>query len=139
MTATRFLDTNVLLYSISGAPDEGRKRQVAIELLDRDDCALSVQVLQEFYAQATRDSRPDRISHELAVGLIETWMRFAVQDNDVEVMRHALAIRAAHGLSFWDCAIVAAAVAQGCREVLTEDLAHGRQLEGVRIVNPFLT
>ncbi|MDQ2640396.1 MAG: PIN domain-containing protein [Pseudomonadota bacterium] len=138
MTATRFLDTNVLLYSISGAPEEARKRQVAIELLDRDDCALSIQVLQEFYAQATRESRGDRITHELAVGLIETWMRFAVQDNDVAVMRHALAIRAAHRLSFWDSAIVAAAVAQGCSEILTEDMAHGRQLEGVRIVNPFL-
>lgn len=137
MSAAYFLDTNILLYSISSAPEEARKKQVAIDLLDREDCALSVQVLQEFYAQATRDNRADRISHELAAGLIETWMRFAVQENTVAVTRHALAIRAAHGLSFWDSVIVAAACAQGCREIWTEDMAHGRQLEGLRIVNPF--
>lgn len=128
----------LMLYSISGAPDEARKKQIAIELLDRPDCALSVQVLQEFYVQATRASRADRIPHELASGLIETWTRFAVQESNVELMRHGLAIKAAHGLSFRDCMIVAAAVAQGCREVVTEDMAHGRQVEGVRIVNPFL-
>jgi predicted nucleic acid-binding protein len=137
VSATHFLDTNILLYSISSAPDEARKRQVAIDLLDREDCALSVQVLQEFYAEATRESRSDRITHQQAASLIETWMRFAVQENTVAVTRHALSIRAAHGLSWWDCVIVAAACAQGCREILTEDMAHGRQLEGLRIVDPF--
>lgn len=138
MSARLFLDTNILLYSISGAPAEARKSEIAIGLLDSDDCALSVQVLQEFYVQATRESRADRISHELASGLIETWMRFAVQDNNVAVMQQALAIRKAHGLSYRDSCIIAAAIAQGCCEVITEDMAHGRQLEGVRIVNPFL-
>lgn len=138
MSAALFLDTNILLYSISGAPEEARKKQIAIELLDRADCALSVQVLQEFYVQATRASRADRIRHELAAGFIDTWKRFPVQESNVELLRHGLAIKASHDLSFWDCMIVAAAIAQGCREVMTEDMAHGRQLEGVRIVNPFL-
>jgi predicted nucleic acid-binding protein len=65
-------------------------------------------------------------------------MRFAVQDNNVAVMQHALGIKAAHQLSYWDSAIVAAACAQGCREIWSEDMAHGRQIEGVRIVNPFV-
>ena len=57
MTTVRFLDTNILLYSISGEPSERRKRDTAIALLDHDDLALSVQVLQEFYVQATRPTR----------------------------------------------------------------------------------
>lgn len=32
--------------------------------------ALSVQVLQAFYAQATRGTRPDALAHDIAVGLI---------------------------------------------------------------------
>lgn len=137
MSGTHFIDTNILLYSISTASGEAGKRALAIDLLDREGGALSVQVLQEFYVQATRASRDDRLPHAIAAGFIETWLRFAVQENTVEVMRHALSIKAAHGLSYWDSAIVAAACAQGCQEILTEDLSHGRQLEGVRIVNPF--
>ena len=68
-----FLDTNILLYSISQDPAESLKRDRAIALLGDDAGALSIQVLQEFYAQATRASRADAISHELAAGLIEAW------------------------------------------------------------------
>jgi predicted nucleic acid-binding protein len=137
MSAAHFLDTSILLYSISSAPDELRKKQIAIDLMEREDCALSVLVLQEFYVQATRQTRVDRLGHELAAGLIETWMRFGVQENTIAVMRHALSIKSTHRLSYWDSAIVAAACAQGCREIWSEDLAHGRHLEGMLIVNPF--
>lgn len=66
-----FLDTNVLLYSISTAANETAKRARALALLDQDDCALSVQVLQEFYVQATREWRADAIPHVIAAGLID--------------------------------------------------------------------
>jgi len=72
-----FLDTNILLYSISRNPAESFKRDQALALLDDDSGALSIQVLQEFYVQATRASRADAVPHELAVGLIEAWSRFA--------------------------------------------------------------
>jgi predicted nucleic acid-binding protein len=132
-----FLDTNVLLYSISTAAEDRAKRDRALALLDRDDCVLSVQVLQEFYVQATRASRPDPLSHEIAAGLVHTWLRFQVQDNTVAILMNALEIRAAHGFSFWDSAIIAAARASGCRELHTEDLSHGRIVDGVAIINPF--
>jgi predicted nucleic acid-binding protein len=48
MSPLHFLDTNILLYSISRDPAESAKRDRAIDLLERDDGALSVQVLQEF-------------------------------------------------------------------------------------------
>jgi predicted nucleic acid-binding protein len=137
MTARHFLDTNILLYSISSAADESRKKSIAIELLERESGALSVQVLQEFYVQATRASRADRLPHDLATGLIDTWMRFPVQEITLPVMKHALGIKATHALSYWDSAIIAAASAQGCREIFSEDMAHGRHIEGVVIVNPF--
>jgi len=137
MSARWFLDTNVLLYSISRANDEARKRERAIALLDQEDCGLSVQVLQEFYVQATRATRADALPHDLAAGLIRAWLRYPVQDNTVAVMRGALEIRAAHGFSYWDSAIIAAARALGCRELYTEDMGHGREVEGVAIINPF--
>ncbi len=133
----RFVDTNILLYSISQAPAEARKRDIAIGLLDADDIALSVQVLQEFYVQATRAARPDALAHETATGLVRTWLRFSVQDMTSSGMLGALVITAAHQLSYWDAAIVAAARALGCRQLLSEDIGHGREVEGLVIRDPF--
>ena len=53
------------------------------------------------------------------------------------VMMSALEIKAMYEMSYWDAAIVAAARALGCRELLTEDMSHGREVEGVIIKNPF--
>jgi predicted nucleic acid-binding protein len=134
---TKFLDTNVLLYSISTDPAEAVKRDTALALLDRTDISLSVQVLQEFYAQATRATRADRLPHDIAAGLVEEWLRFPVQETTVGVLRDALTIRHAHSLSYWDSAIIAAARALGCDELLTEDMNHGQTVAGVLIIDPF--
>jgi predicted nucleic acid-binding protein len=91
----------------------------------------------KFYVQATRTTRPDALAHEIAVGLIRTWLRFKVQEITVPVMIGALQIRRTYDLSYWDAAIIAAARAVGCREVLSEDMSHGREIEGITISNPF--
>jgi predicted nucleic acid-binding protein len=52
-------------------------------------------------------------------------------------MTGALEIKAEHGLSYWDAAIVAAARALGCRELYSEDMTRGREIDGVTIINPF--
>jgi predicted nucleic acid-binding protein len=132
-----FLDTNILLYSISQNPAESLKRDRALALLDDDSGSLSIQVLQEFYVQATRSSRADAVPHELAEGLIEAWSRFRIQDMTLPVLKTALRIRKAHGFSFWDSAIVAAALALGCDRVYTEDLTHGQVVDGLAIIDPF--
>jgi predicted nucleic acid-binding protein len=133
----QFLDTNVLLYSISRNPAESFKRERAIALLDDDSSALSVQVLQEFYVQATRSTRADAIPHDLAAGLIESWTRFRIQEMNLEILRAALRICQTHRFSFWDSAIVAAAIALGCDRLYTEDMTHGRVINGVALINPF--
>jgi len=86
---------------------------------------------------ATRPSRSDALPHDIATGLIRAWLRFAVQDNTVAVMKGALEIKAAHAFSFWDSAVIAAARALGCRKLYSEDMSHGREIEGVTIINPF--
>ncbi len=135
--STKPTHTNVLLYSISRDPAEAPKRDIAVALLDADDIALSVQVLQEFYVQATRATRPDAVSHDIAVGLVRTWLRFTVQEITLPVMIGALEIKAIYRLSYCDAAIIATARALGCRELLSEDMSHGREVEGVTITNPF--
>ena len=93
--------------------------------------------MQEFYVQATRATRADAVPHEIAVGLIEAWSRFRIQAMTLPILNAALRIRQTHGFSFWDSAIVAAALALGCDRVYTEDLAHGQVVDGLAIIDPF--
>lgn len=138
MTTRRFLDTNILLYSISTAPDEAFKRDRSVEILEDGRCALSAQVLQEFYVQATRPSKPRRIEHDHAAQLMELWLRFEVHDLTPALIFSALAIKTRFKLSYWDAAIVAAAQAMQCDTLYSEDMSHGMKFGTLEIVNPFL-
>lgn len=133
----RFADTNILLYAISRDPLEREKTARAKELLASRDIALSVQVLQEFYVQATRESRTDRLTHEQATGLVDVFRRFPVQETTIDVLLSAMATRQRFGISFWDAAILEAARALDCDVVLSEDMSDGRDYAGVRVENPF--
>lgn len=133
----RFVDTNILLYTISHDPDEHAKAELANEILAAGDVALSVQVLQEFHVQATRETRADRLTHEQAKGLVDSYRRFPVQETTVEVVLAAMSTKQQFGISYWDAAILEAARTQGCKIVLSEDLSDGQDYDGVRVENPF--
>ena len=133
----RFVDTNVLLYAVSSNPDEEDKRRLAVNLLARRDLALSVQVLQEFYAQATRPSRPGALRHDEAAAFAEALDRFPVQPVTLEVFLAGVSISRRFGLSYWDGAILAAARAMGCEIVYSEDLSPTQDYDGLRVANPF--
>lgn len=133
----RFADTNILLYSVSTAPGEEAKASVARSLLAEKDLVLSVQVLQEFYVQATRPSRRNPLPHSIAVELIEKWRRFRIQETTLGIMTAAFEAKERWEISYWDAAIIEAARASGCRELLSEDLADGQSYGGVRVINPF--
>lgn len=137
MAPTRFADTNVLLYAVSPLPEEADKRRRARELLRRPDLAVSVQVFQEFYHQATRPTRPGRLTHDDALAFLGTLLRFPVQDVTLDLFREAVIISHRYQLSYWDGAILAAARALGCEAVYSEDLSAQQDYDGLRVINPF--
>jgi predicted nucleic acid-binding protein len=134
----RFVDTNILLYSLDLEPAQPAKAAIATQILTSPDLVLSVQVLQEFYVQATHLRRPDALPHDIAARLIEKWLRFRIQETTVAILQSALTLKDRYQISYWDAAILAAARASRCREVLTEDLNHGQDYDGVITMNPFL-
>lgn len=134
----RFVDTNVLLYAISSHPAEAEKSARAAALLNKPDLALSVQVLQEFYVQATRPARQPPVEHDTAVAFLSTLERFPIQELTLPLVHASLSACRRWQLSYWDATIVEAARALGCREVCSEDLQHGQDFGGVRVANPFL-
>ena len=133
----RFVDSNILLYAASKNPDEQDKAGQAKDILNALDLALSVQVLQEFYAQATRTTRADRLSHLQATLLIRSFCRYPVQETTLLLVEAALRTTERFQISYWDAAIIEAARTLGCREILSEDLGDGQDYGGVRVTNPF--
>jgi predicted nucleic acid-binding protein len=133
----RFLDTNVLLYAVSHDQQEQSKAARALEVLAERDLGLSVQVLQEFYVQATRETRQHRLTDEQAASLVDSFRRFPVQETTIAVMTNAMETKRRFGISYWDAAIIEAARALGCSVVLSEDLSDGQDYAGVRVQNPF--
>lgn len=134
-----FVDTNVLIYAVSTAERDAAKMRRAVEILEELDLALSVQVLQEFYVQATRATRPGALTHGEAVLFATSLTRFRIQDLTLQVVYSAFDVRDRFGLSYWDSAILAAARASGCRTVYSEDFNPSQDYDGLRVVNPFAT
>ena len=93
MSVVRFVDAKVLIYAASPAPHEADKQNAVQRLLEAGDLALSVQVLQEFYHQATRSNRLGAISRDHALRFIESISHFPVQNVTLEVFRAGVAIR----------------------------------------------
>ena len=133
----RFVDTNVLLYAASRSPADAWKRDTAIRILTESDLVVSVQVLQEFYHQATRPTRKGSLSHADALAFLEPILEFRVQPMTVGIFQGAVDFSRRYRISYWDGAILAAARACNCAEVYSEDLSHEQDYSGVRVVNPF--
>lgn len=137
MSVDTFVDTNVLLYAVSANPAEAGKRQAARKLLAGSGWGLSVQVLQEFYVNVVRPPTC-AMSHADALTAIRELLRRPTVPTDAALVLEALRLKARYRISYWDAAIVAAARALGAGTLYSEDLNHGQDYDGVRVVNPFL-
>ena len=135
----RFVDTNVLLYAVSFDTQDAQKRRLAIELLDEGNLAVSVQVLQEFYSQATRVTRPMPMTAEDALKFLEPILNFRIHPVTLAIFHSAIAISRRFQLSYWDGAILAAARALGCDAVYSEDMSSEQDYDGLRVINPFVS
>ncbi len=137
MIVKRFLDTNILLYGYDlDAPAKRSIAQALIETawLQPGETAVSVQVLQEFYVNFLRKGH----SPQEAAVLITDFSIWPVIDNTLALFRLGLSLQLRWQLSLWDAMILAAAHTSGASELITEDLNHGQDYGGVRVVNPFL-
>jgi predicted nucleic acid-binding protein len=132
----RFLDTNVLVYADD--KDAGAKQETAQAIL-RDvmsdgSGAVSTQVLQEFFVITTRKLGVDPVAARRKIELLS---RIDVVRVDTASILAAIDLHRLHSFSFWDGLIVRAAQLAGCELLLSEDLQHGRVIDGIRIENPF--
>lgn len=138
MTALVFVDTNLLVYARDMR--DATKRATALEwirlLWSQERGRTSVQVLNEYYDVITRKFP--------AVRAEDVWedVRYYLsgwnpQPLDAEVLDLAHDVESRYRLNWWDCLIVAAAQAQNCLLLLSEDLQDGADYGGVVVRSPF--
>ncbi len=96
---------------------------------------LSVQVLAEFYVNATAKLKlPDGS----VITVLESLESYPILPISEDLFWAALTIKKRHQISYWDSAIIAAAAELGCHTVYSEDLNHGQIYGAVRVINPFI-
>ena len=138
MTDAVFVDTNVLIYAHDA--DAGAKRVAAVEALEQlwehGTGRLSVQVLQEFYVNATR-KLASPVAHSTAREIVQSYGAWVREATTPDTVTRAIDLAQLARLSFWDALIVASAEQADCKVVLSEDLNPGQAIAGIRIVNPF--
>ena len=93
-----------------------------------------MQVLQEYFVAATRKLRVDAA---VARRKVELLSEFHVAMPDLADVLAAIDMHRLHGFSLWDALILRMAKQSGCAVVFSEDLQHGRSVDGLQIVNPF--
>jgi predicted nucleic acid-binding protein len=138
MTATVFVDTNVFLYALDGSDlrKQEQAREWRTELWQRRSGRVSVQVLQEFYANVIRKWPSAKDEARSEIRNLLAWRPLVA---DASLLELGWKIQDRYQLSFWDSLIVAAAKTSGCRYLLTEDLKHEQELNGVIVANPFIS
>jgi predicted nucleic acid-binding protein len=131
-----FLDTNVFLYAASSAPGEQKLARCALELIANTQFGTSIQVVQEFYVNATGKLKKVIPEEKVSV-VVELLLGRPLVLTTLALFRVAVRLRERYQIGYYDAAIVAAARELGARVLYSQDLSHEQVYEGIRVVNPF--
>lgn len=137
MSDVAFVDSNILIYAhdLDAGVKRERAASVLEELWEAGTGRLSVQVLQEFYVNATirLESPLVRSAAREVVQVYAAWIR---EPTTAETVTRAIDLTGLARLSFWDALIVASAEQSGATLLYSEDLNDGQETAGVRVRNP---
>jgi predicted nucleic acid-binding protein len=139
MSDVIFVDTNILIYAHD--VDAGLKRERAIESLrvlwETGAGRVSVQVLQEFYVNATRKlSQP--VARSTAREVVASYAAWIREATTADTVLRASDLADLAQISFWDALILASAEQAGAAQLYSEDLNSGQSIVGIKVVNPLV-
>ena len=126
-----FLDSNIVLYLLSGDAAKADRAQALLEA----GGVISVQVLNEVTSICLRKLKmPWQEVDALLLAV-----KAACEVLPLTVASHEKAIEVAKRfqLSFYDANIVACAILSGAPVLLSEDMHSGMLIDGLEIQNPF--
>jgi len=140
MSGKFFLDTNIFVYAFDvTAPAKARKATKLVrDAVDTGKGIVSYQVVQEFFNVAFR-----RFAHPMSVAEAEQYLITVFRPllsihSSPALYVEALRIVGKHRLAWYDSIIAASALEGKCDTLYSEDFQHGREIEGLRVENPFI-
>jgi predicted nucleic acid-binding protein len=133
------LDTNIWLYAYDRR--DPAKQNAVVDLLERiPSLALLWQVGCEFVAGARKLGHLGFTQEQAWEALVRmTDAADAVLLPDVEVWSSARNLQNRLSLHYWDALIVAGCLRGNVQTLYSEDFSHGMEIDGLRIVNPFVS
>jgi predicted nucleic acid-binding protein len=134
-----FVDTNIIVYAYDVSAGEKHRKAVEImkDIWSTGFGIISSQVLQEFFVNVTRKiAKPLNVL--TAKEIVKDLLKWKTVSINGEIILEAIDIHNEHKYSFWDSAIIAAAIEGGAGVLLSEDLTNKQQIKGLVIKNPFI-
>lgn len=136
MSVRSFFDTNILIYTDDKSASA--KQRCALDLVAEYRRAragvISLQVLQEYFVTVTRKLHVDAA---VARRKVELLAEFDVVIPELADVLAAIDLHRLHGFSFWDALVLRAAKQAACRVLFSEDMQDAREIDGVRVIDPF--
>jgi predicted nucleic acid-binding protein len=140
MNGKFFLDTNVFVYLFdTTAPAKAKKAaRLVRDAVDTGKGIVSYQVVQEFFNVALRRFAHPMSGAEAEQYLITVFRPLLAVHSSPALYVEALRVAGKHRFAWYDSIIVASALESQCDTLYSEDFQHGRQIEGLRMENPFV-
>jgi predicted nucleic acid-binding protein len=132
MNDKAFIDTNVFIYLYS--EDEIEKQNVSQIAVDRCNCIISTQVLNEFCNVCIK--KLNKTAGEIESAVEEISGQCTVNQIGKEHINQALKIHKKYGYGYFDCLMIASALNSDCKYLITEDMTDGQTIDDrLTIVN----
>lgn len=140
MSVKYFVDTNILIYTRDGAELEKQPKaqQWMTRLWEMESGRISAQVMNEYYVTVTQKLKPG-LSKEQARSDLRALSVWKPLDISATLIEAAWDIQDRFGYSWWDSLVLTSALFLDCSYLLSEDMQHEQKIDGLTIINPFLT
>lgn len=141
MSAKFFLDTNIVVYTfdVRAPKKKERAKELVEQALRTHEGVVSTQVVQEFLNVATtKFTIPLKLS-DAQQYLQDVLSPLCFVFPSIDLYRQALVLQQDTQYSFYDALIIGGALQAGCETLYSEDLQHGQQIRGLKILNPFFS
>lgn len=134
MSVNCFVDSNVWLYAFMD--ERSPKRQQALTVIAQPGVTLGTQVVNEVCNNLLR--KAGYTEQEIRQTVENFRQRYPIHTVTVDEVCRASALRESSSLSYWDSLMVASAKAADCRIIYSEDMHNGLNINGLRLINPFV-
>lgn len=138
MTGPLFVDTNILIYSLD--PSEPAKRAEAARIIRSGaasgNLVTSPQTLNECYRVLAEKRR--LVSQADARKFLMALIFTCTAPMNAATTEAAWRIQDKTRFHWWDCLMIASALGAGSALFVSEDMKDGTEIDGMRIVNPFV-